>query len=78
MHSDSRFLDPELNTADAARFLGISVSTLERLRASGDGPRFAKYGPRTIRYKTSDLCAWREAHTFNNLSEARQAEGVLA
>ena len=76
MHSDSRFLDPEFNTAEAAQFLGSSVPTLERLRASGGGPRFAKYGPRTIRYKRSALLAWREAHTFGNLSEARALQGA--
>ena len=41
----------------AARFLRVSVRTLERHRCAGTGPLFAPIG-RLIRYRQSDLDDW--------------------
>jgi excisionase family DNA binding protein len=51
-----------LKTADAARHLGVSRSTLEKLRIyePAKSPPFIRIG-RVIRYRTSDLDAWATA-----------------
>ena len=49
--------DEFLDTANAAKFLDRSPSTLEYWRAAGGGPRFYKQG-RRIRYLRSDLTKW--------------------
>ncbi len=49
------------NTKHAADYLGISPATLNRMRLTGDGPRYAKAGSRVI-YAPSDLDVWVEAN----------------
>lgn len=49
-----------LRTAAAAAHVGISASTLEKLRASGDGPRFSRAGARIVLYSIADLNSWIE------------------
>lgn len=43
-----------LTTAEAAALLGVSVRTLESLRAAGTGPRFVRVG-RAVRYPREAL-----------------------
>ena len=46
-------------TPDAARYLGVSESLLEKLRIRGTGPRFHKIpGGATILYTRTDIDAW--------------------
>ena len=49
-----------LTTREAARYLGLSLSTLKRYRVSGDGPVFHRFGGR-VRYRREDLDAWAAA-----------------
>jgi len=49
--------DPKLRTAQAAEYLGVSASFLEKLRVSGGGPPYSKFG-RAVRYAQSDLDAF--------------------
>lgn len=60
---------PVLNTADAAQYVGLAKSTLEKLRVYGDGPIFAKYSTRVVRYRVEDLDAWIAKHRASNTSE---------
>lgn len=46
-----------LRTPDAARFLGISLRTLEKHRTYGTGPIYRKIGGRVV-YAVEDLQAW--------------------
>lgn len=46
-----------LDTPAAAKFVGLSYSTLTKLRLTGGGPRFLKLG-RSVRYRTTDLAEW--------------------
>lgn len=46
-----------VRTRDAARYLGLSPRTLEKLRVSGNGPAYYKMG-RAVSYGLSDLEAW--------------------
>jgi excisionase family DNA binding protein len=50
-----------LRTPDAAEVLGLSTHTLEKFRVTGGGPRFYKYGHKTVRYDRDDLEAWAKA-----------------
>jgi len=43
-----------LDATEAARFLGLSQSTLAKLRVSGGGPIFCKLGRRVL-YRRVDL-----------------------
>ncbi len=46
-----------LDTKQAAAYVGLSVKTLEKLRVTGRGPRYAKAGRRVI-YDRRDLDRW--------------------
>jgi len=48
------------DTKQTADYLKLSVSTLNRMRGTGEGPTYAKIGRRII-YELSDLDAWVEA-----------------
>lgn len=57
MESGRRYLD----TGAAAAYVGLSPSTLNRMRVEGGGPRYAKLGSRVV-YDVHRLDAWTEAH----------------
>jgi predicted DNA-binding transcriptional regulator AlpA len=42
-------------TPGAAQYLGLSASTLEKMRLQGTGPRFTKLGTRAVGYREEDL-----------------------
>lgn len=50
---------PVLDATNAAEQVGLSVSTLAKLRLSGDGPVYCKLGRRIV-YRQQDLAAWLE------------------
>ena len=61
--------DPCLRTPSAARYLGISESTLNKTRLTGDGPQFVKVTPRAVVYRQADLDAWLEARLRRSTSD---------
>jgi predicted DNA-binding transcriptional regulator AlpA len=50
-----------LNEREAARYLGMSVHTLQRWRSDRRGPRFLKLGA-AVRYRECDLLAFLEGN----------------
>ncbi|RUV07450.1 DNA-binding protein [Mesorhizobium sp. M1A.F.Ca.IN.020.03.2.1] len=58
-----------LRTDGAARYVGLSVSTLEKLRLTGAGPEYIKLG-RTVVYKPEDLDAWIDGNRRKSTSVA--------
>lgn len=58
-----------LRTPEAAAYLGLSKSTLEKRRLTGDGPRYTKLGPKVVSYLLEDLDAWADARMRNSTSE---------
>lgn len=62
-------MKPLLKEEDAAPFAGLSVSTLQKKRVSGDGPPFVKIG-RSVRYRPEDLEAYVAARVVGSTSEA--------
>ena len=57
-----------LRTPEAAALLGLSKSTLEKLRLTGGGPRYAKLG-KICTYAVEDLQAWAAERTRLSTSE---------
>jgi hypothetical protein len=53
----------------AARFIGLAVATLAKLRCIGGGPAYFKLG-RKVLYRRSDLAAWLNARRVSNTTEA--------
>jgi excisionase family DNA binding protein len=47
-----------LRTNEAAEYLGLSASTLEKMRLTGGGPQFIRLGGRAVGYDVCDLDAW--------------------
>ncbi|PAQ05471.1 helix-turn-helix transcriptional regulator [Mesorhizobium temperatum] len=48
---------PFLSTAQAAFYIGLSQRTLEKMRLTGNGPKFRKHG-RYVRYHIDELDDW--------------------
>jgi excisionase family DNA binding protein len=61
-----------LKTADAARYLNLAESTLEKLRVYGGGPTFVRLGTRAVRYRREDLDAWLAAGARRSTSDLRE------
>ncbi|MBB5685657.1 helix-turn-helix transcriptional regulator [Sphingobium boeckii] len=57
-----------VDTAIAAKRLGLSKKTLTNRRIYGGGPPFLKMG-KAVRYRVSDLDAWVAAHVVNSTSQ---------
>ena len=53
----------------AALFLGLSTSTLAKLRLTGNGPSYCKLGRRVV-YLREDLSSWLESRRTRSTSEA--------
>lgn len=48
-----------LRTPDAAKYIGLSPSTLTKMRLrGGDTPPFVKLGTRSVGYRLADLDEW--------------------
>ena len=64
-------MDPRriLRTPDAAHYIGLSASTLEKMRLSGSGPRFVRLGTRVVGYDISDLNAWLDQQKKSTAAE---------
>jgi predicted DNA-binding transcriptional regulator AlpA len=60
----NRFRD----TKEAAAYLHLSPSTLNKKRLTGDGPRYRKFG-RAIRYTDEDLDAYADARICMSTSD---------
>jgi len=58
-----------LRTADAARLVGLSESSLEKFRCRGDGPAFIRIGSRAVGYLVDDLDAWLTSRRRRSTSE---------
>jgi len=66
--------DP-LNPAEAAFVLGLSTTTLSRLRMTGSGPSFLRPSARVVRYHRADLLAWLGA-TTKTVTEANHRDAL--
>ncbi|GAA0641058.1 helix-turn-helix domain-containing protein [Brevundimonas lenta] len=60
---------PRMNVSQAANFLGVSSSMLNKLRVFGGGPVFLKIG-RRVAYDPADLASWLESRRRRSTSDA--------
>lgn len=58
-----------LTTQEAAAYLRVSKSYLDKLRVYGGGPPFHRPGRRKILYRKADLVLWLAARRFGSTSE---------
>jgi len=58
-----------LTAAQAANIVGLSPSTMAKLRLAGNGPVYCKLGRRVV-YRREDLEAWLESRVTYDTSDA--------
>ena len=58
-----------VTTVEAARVLGLSDSTLAKMRLNGNGPIYCKLGRRVV-YRLTDLEQWLQSRTARDTSDA--------
>jgi excisionase family DNA binding protein len=66
---------PLVTVKKAAEYLCVGVSTLNRLRITGGGPRFAKIG-NSVRYRIADLDRYVERHIVKSTADAARKLGA--
>lgn len=59
---------PFLSTSQAALYLCLSPRTLEKMRLTGDGPKYRKHG-RFVRYHINDLDNWSQERGRKNFNK---------
>ncbi len=57
-----------MRVKEAADYLGLSASTLNKWRVTGKGPKFVKLG-RVVAYRLSDLHEWLERQAKRSTSQ---------
>ncbi len=62
----------KLRTPEAARWLGIGKSTLEKMRLTGNSPVYYKCG-KIVTYDVADLEAWLATHKRRSTSDRGDA-----
>jgi predicted DNA-binding transcriptional regulator AlpA len=67
----------KINAPEAAQYLGISASTLSKLRVTGGGPKFHKLGRRVV-YDTRELDGWFSARQRRSTSDTGDARNRAA
>lgn len=61
-------VEPPLDTRQAARYMGMSKSNLEKLRVFGGGPKYLKLR-HLVRYRPADLDEWMNERLVSSTSE---------
>lgn len=59
---------------EAAQFLRVSKSWLDKKRVEGGGPRFVRVTSRCVRYDADDLDEWIRSRTFESTSDRRRGD----
>lgn len=64
-----------IRVKQAAAYLGLSKSTMDKLRHFGGGPRYFKLG-RSVIYDIADLDAWRNERSATSTWQAANQNSV--
>ena len=62
----------KLRAPAAAEYLGLSPSTLAKMRLRGDGPAYSKVGPRIVVYDLADLDSYVASRRRHSTSEGTE------
>jgi len=65
-----------ISVNEAAEYTGLAVSTLNKRRMTGDGPKFLKLSARRIVYDTTDLDTWLSSKRRISTSDDGAAEAA--
>jgi predicted DNA-binding transcriptional regulator AlpA len=65
-----------LRTPEAAHYVGLSASTLEKFRLTGNGPPYQKAGRKIVVYRTEDLDAWLASGRRKSTSDPGPADAA--
>ena len=60
-----------MRAPEAAAYLGLSPSTLAKMRLRGDGPSYYKAGPRVVIYDLLEINEWLESRRRSSTSGTR-------
>jgi predicted DNA-binding transcriptional regulator AlpA len=60
---------PLLTEKDLSAWLGISLPSLQRMRARGTGPFFVRLSERRVAYRKSDVEAWLAARITDRIHD---------
>lgn len=60
---------PLMPVIEAAEYLGVHRTYLDRRRTAGGGPAFIRLSARKIAYRTADLDIWLEAQLRTSTSD---------
>jgi len=71
--TDTESRSRRLRTPEAANYVGLAASTLEKLRVFGGGPEYEKVGRRVVVYSVQSLEAWLSAGRRNSTSDTGSA-----
>lgn len=65
-----------IRAREAAKFIGVAEATLAQWRIKGEGPKFAKSGPRQVLYRIADIKAWIDQNVVPSTSayDARERQ----
>lgn len=58
-----------MRTGEAAEYVRLAPATLAKLRIRGEGPRYAKTGPRLVIYDRDELDRWLAERMFRSTSD---------
>lgn len=61
-----------LTVSQASKVIGLSVSTLNKFRITGEGPSYYKVG-RYCRYDRQEVETWMRSRRFTSTSQERAA-----
>ena len=64
-----------LRTSQAAAYVNLATSTLEKYRLTGKGPVYEKAGPKIVVYRPEDLDAWLNAQRRRSTSDQGERRG---
>jgi hypothetical protein len=70
-HQDREGPPRLLNVREAARWLGVSVSVLNKMRGKVGGPIFVKVSATRVAYRPGDLSSWLETRTRRSTSDTQ-------
>lgn len=68
---------PYLTTPEAAAYLRVSKSYLDKGRVYGNGPRFVRIGERKVVYHIAVLDAWAAERQYASTSEYHDASAIV-
>lgn len=60
MTAEQLQLEQLLDVPEVAKLLNIKIATLAQWRMAGTGPKFLRFGHRSVRYRTGDVIAFIE------------------